>query len=400
MADPAAEIIMIAGENLPAYSRVMTSYYLAGAIAREKVFIRDPDFYRRLRIDTLFGHQALAVRPGASQVLLDDDTVVNYDNLLVATGSVPVRPDLPGLNLDGVHFHWTLADADGIMAAAATARRAIVIGAGLIGMQTAVALRRRGLDVTVVEAQPRVIPAQLDAGAAGLMQAALEQNGVQLRLGVEVKAIAGTDRVSGVRLEDDLIEAGLVVVAVGVKPNLSVVRESGLAIEDGILVDRRLRSSVPNIYAAGDVACAYDPVRGAPAVNAMWPNAVQQGRVAGRNMAGLAEEYPGGINLNTVEFFGLTAVSMGVVNPSGPEYQEIVRSEPERGLYRKLVLRDGRLAGMIFAGEIEKAGILSGLLVQGKEAGHLVETLLSDDLSYPKLLMNGLEGAIRPVMVG
>jgi len=385
--DPASDITIISDEALPIYSRCLIPDLISGEMSEEELLLRPEDFYEAQGIEALLGRRVASIEPGERRVILADGQEIVYDKLLLATGGSPIIPEIEGIGREGVFGLRTIEDARRIRAASEGAERAVVIGGGMIGLRAAFALHKRELTVTVVEMLPRVLPQQLDDVASQIMSRAIEAEGVELILGQTAQEIVGQDgRVEGVLLADGRrLECELVIVAVGVRPNVDLAEEAGIEIAQGVLVDSRLQTSLPDIYAAGDVAETLDPVTGERTLSALWPSAVEQGRLAGYNMAGVAREYQGALGLlNSVEFAGVPVISVGVVQPEGDEYE--VLATRRGNIYRKLVLKGDVLVGMILLGEIERAGVYTALIRQRVDIGELKDRLGIRRFNYGYLI--------------
>ena len=397
--DPSGEILMISDESYGAYARPLISHYLAGQVNDEQILYRSEDFYQRLRIDPRFGSRVTALDTDRQQVCLESGERIGYDRLLLAVGSVPVFPKIPGLTLEGVFGFRGFADARKLAEKADEVRRVVVIGGGFIGLVCAMALRQVGVQVTVLEVLSRLMALMLDERGAKLVQGRLEQEGVVVRTDTSVQKILGSSKlgVQGVILDDDSeIPADLVVVATGVQPNLDLVRDTAIRHRRGILVDETLQTNVPGVYAAGDVVEAYDCLRQDLSLNANWPCAYEQGRIAGLNMAGAVRNYQGGYAMNSLDVFGLPCISMGIVNPVGNGYEFRVKSAPGRSVYKKLVFHQDRLVGAICLGEITRAGVLNRLLREGLN----VKTVKDDILEERQGYIEFLKRIDRPEMEG
>jgi NAD(P)H-nitrite reductase large subunit len=273
-------------------------------------------------------------------------------------------PDIPGLPGPGAFVMRTLADARAVAQAAARAQTALVIGAGRVGLKTALALRQRGLAVSIVEQDPGLLPGQFDQEAGGILVTALTARGIGLFFGQTVAEIKRNgDRISGAILKDGrTLAAQLVVAAVGVRPNVELARQAGLKVRRGIVVDQELRTSSPEIYAAGDVAETTDLITGEALVSGLWTNAVEMGRLAGINMAGANLKYPGAWGvLNSLEVAGIPTVAIGVTNPPpGGDYH--IQQSRRGNNYRKLIGREEVLVGALLVGDLEGAGVYAGLI--------------------------------------
>jgi nitrite reductase (NADH) large subunit len=310
------------------------------------------------------GQRVVALEADAKQITLQDGKTCSFDRLLLATGASALVPDLPGWPGPGTFGLRTLADAQALARAAREGKNAVVIGAGRVGLKAGLALRQSGLEVTLVEQGPHVAPMQFDEVAGEILGRALEAAGIRLCLGQSVAAVERDGhRAQGAVLEDGrLLEAEVIVAALGVRPNVELAQKAGLAINRGILVDRWLRTSAPEIYAAGDVAETTDLVTGQSLVSGLWTTAVEMGRVAGGNMAGADMEYPGAwAVLNALEVAGVPTVAMGLTNPANGGVYEVCQIH-QGNTYRKLVFKEEMLVGALLVGDIDGAGVYAGLI--------------------------------------
>ncbi|RMF86322.1 MAG: NAD(P)/FAD-dependent oxidoreductase, partial [Nitrospinota bacterium] len=357
--DGEGEITLISAEDTLAYSRVATPYFISGEIGDRTLFFKDAQFYRDLNITPLLGKRVTAVEPAQNRVVLNDGTGIPYTKLLIGTGSTHQIPPIQGV--DRVEFfpHWTLEEARRIKEKAAAVREVVVLGGGFISMLTINAMHKcnREIRFTVVELMDQVMPRLLDRQAAQMLEEQMRQQGIEVRTGAEAVELAelpgGRKRVT---LKDgSLLEADMIVMATGVRPNIDFLQGSGIAVQRGVLVDQQMRTSVENIFAAGDCAeCADFLHRERTVVHAIWPTAVEQGKVAGANMAGKRLEYPGSLSMNVLDAFGMTFTSIGLFQEeAGVEMLSF--TDPERRIYRKLALKDGRrIVGLIAAGGAEE----------------------------------------------
>ncbi|MBE3581976.1 MAG: NAD(P)/FAD-dependent oxidoreductase [Thermoanaerobacteraceae bacterium] len=394
--DPAGETTMIAEENLPAYSRCLLPNFLAGYRDRESLRIRPRNFYEENNIRTLYGRRALAVDTKAREVKLGDGTVVPYDKLLIATGASSSMPPVPGIGGQNVFGLRHLADAEGILKACAGARRVVVIGGGFVGLEAAYALYGRGLEVTVVEKMPHILPQQMDARAAGIIMRDMQAEGIRFILGRGIAEIVNPGLWSrlfgrpgkGVILEDgERLKADVVIVATGTRPNVDLLRGSGIAVNRGIPVNEYMETNIPDVYAAGDVVETQDSITGRRGLTPIWPNACAQSRIAAYNMAGQKRVYGGMIGMqNAVEFREVPAIAMGLTQPEGEEYEVLTDYRPERNLYKKLVLKGDVLVGLILVGDIRQAGVYGALMKKKADVRPFRHLLMRDDFSYGHLL--------------
>ncbi len=379
--DRASEVVMIAHEEGPCYSPCPLAEYVEGTVTRESLFVRDESFYRSLNIATRWGEAVQRVLPGEHRVLLANGSTIHYDRLLIAAGASVVCPPIPGLGKEGVFALKTLDEAETLLAHLPHARRAVVIGAGFIGLEAAQALTRRGLEVTVVEILDRVLPQMLDTEMAGLVQTRLESEKVTVRTGSHVNAVLGNGQVTGVVIDNEEMTCDLVVNAAGVRPRLGLVSGTDIAADKGILVDTHTRTSNPDVYAAGDIIQATD-FFGQQRVIATWPNAVYSGRIAGYNLAGQHRHLPGLEDANVVRIFGLPVVSIG--RRDG----DTTLQRADGHVVRKLTLTEGRVVGLQMVGTADSAGLYLGLLKQKRDVRAFGQDLLDPAFNYGRLLTN------------
>jgi NAD(P)H-nitrite reductase large subunit len=321
-------------------------------------------------------------------VELEKGKKVTWDKLLLASGGVPIVPQIEGIGLGGVFTFNKLDDARAIDAFLKPAAKAVVIGGGLIGVSATEALVKRGVGVTIVELKERILNTILDEEASALVAKTLEKAGVDIITEHTVAEISGGSTedgvVSGVTLDDGRrIDCDLVIIAIGVQPRTELVSGTRIKTNRGIVVDRHMATSNPDVYACGDVAEAYDFVYGENRLTPIWPNAYIGGRTAGLNMAGLKTDYPGGTAMNSLNYFGLGIVSAGIVAPVDDGYE--VLSQKHDNSYHKVVLKDGLVVGMVFAGNIEKSGIVFGLMKDRVRVDAFREELVAADFGLVSL---------------
>ena len=384
--DGAGSITIVSEEAYPTYSRPLIAEYLAKRCPLERMDYRPVDFYERNNIRTILGKKAVKLVPDKHLIELNSGEQIHWEKLLLATGGVPIVPPMRGVNTKGVFSFIKLDDVRAIDQYLAGKAQAVVIGGGLIGVSVTEALVKRGVKVTIVEMKERLLNVMLDETASALEEATLRQAGVDIITGQTVAEINGdsADAVAGVTLDDgQKISCDLVVVAIGVRPRTELAAGAGLKVNRGIVVDRQMATSAPDVYACGDAAEAYDFVWNDYRPTPILPNAYLGGRVAGFNMAGKPTEYPGGTAMNSLKYFGLNIVSAGLVNPPDPSFE--VLSYNQNGDYRKLVLKDGRVVGMVFAGDIEKAGIVFSLMKNRVDVSHFKPSLVASDFGLVHL---------------
>lgn len=338
-------LTVIGAEPVPAYNRVLLSSVLAGETTRDAIALRPADWYRDLNCALRLGDPAVALDPAARTVSLASGATLTFDRLVLATGSLPIRLPLAGADLPGVVTFRDFADLDAIEAAAASGRGAVVIGGGLLGIEAAVGLAGRGVPVTLVHLMDRLMERQLDARGAALLARALEARGITLRLGAQSAGIEGDRHVTGLRLAGgEVLPAGLLCMAVGIRPETRLAAAAGLAVGRGILVDDRMQTSVPGILAIGECAEHRGTVYG------LVEPAYAQARTAAATLAGRDAAYQGSVLATNLKVSGLPVFSAGDFLGE-PGTEAIVFEDRPLGHYRKLVIRDGRLVGAVLVGD-------------------------------------------------
>lgn len=379
--DREGDLTVLTAEGEEVYSRPMLAHMVAGELSEDEILFRPPGFFRDLKGRVITGEKAVSLDTGNMIVTTDSGREIQAAKILIATGSRPREIPIEGIDAKGVcHFH-SIEDARRIIGMLGRVDRAVIIGAGLIGMRAAYALESVGIEVTLVEMMDRIMPSIMDRKGSGILVEAMRDEGTNVILKGKIDTIhVERGRVIGVIADaGNEIPCQLVLVAAGVDPNVEPVRDSGIEINRGIVVDQHLETNRPGIYAAGDVVEFADMVTGRFAVNANWPNAFIQGRIAGVNMAGTPLAYDGSIGMNSIECGGVPTITMGMVDPRSGEYDSRSHAAPENRLYRKLVFRGGRLVGAILIGRIEGAGILLRLINERIDV-----TGIEDDVLYER----------------
>lgn len=395
---PSHRITMIGDEPSPLYCRPMISLLLEGAARPSDLPLRPPDGFTRLGARALLGQRATAIDAHRRQVHLADGQTVAFDRLLIATGADPRSINAEGLDLEQISAMRTVGQVEAMLAALPRVRRALVLGGGLVGFKAAYSLLRRGLPVTMLIASDYPLALQVDATAGAMILEELRRHGLEVRVGVEARAFEGRKAVERARISDgSTLACDLVVVGKGVRPARAPVPREAVAVDLGILVDEHLETTCPGIYAAGDVAESVDLARDTRWVNALWPEAVEQGRVAGANMAGRRVTYPGSLSRNVIRIFGLDLMTAGLVTPpAAPEFDILSSVDRRLGTYRKLVFRGERLVGFTLVNAVEQGGVLTALIrsrtpVEGPRA-----RLLAPGFNFAALLTRGRQAHTLP----
>jgi NAD(P)H-nitrite reductase large subunit len=339
---------------------------------------------------------------GAKRVTLDDGVALDYDDLLIATGSSPVRAPVPGADLPGVHSFWTLEQARRVVAQVREGADVVLVGAGFIAFTIVNAILGLKARLAIVEIAPQILPRMIDRTGAELAERWLARRGVAIRTGATLVAIeeAGSRKRLRFREGEDLY-ADVIIMATGIRTNLEWLQGSGVKMHRGILVDDRLRSNVPGVFAAGDVAEGRDLVTGEPALHAIEPTAMEHGRVAGANMAGRDLAYRGSLLMNIVEACDLDIASFGQWDD--PTADSVTALRPERWAYRKLLWQGNRLTGAMILGKADDiwttndVGMLKGLVQSGADLGAWKEHLRRNPFDIkPAFIASGTTARLLP----
>ena len=387
--DPAGTITVISREWHPAYGRPLISYLLGGLISEKRMPYLPENFYNANGVNLLLGSEVTGVDPGRKKVKLASGETLSYSKLLIATGGDPFIPPIEGLaGKDRVFTFTTWDDAAKLKALADDIKRAVVIGGGLIGLKAAEGLHLLEKPVTIVELADRVLSSAFDRPAGRVIAKKMKAHGLEVLTEETVVRIEGESSViDGVTLRSgDFVPCDTVIVAIGVRPAASFLAGSGIEVNRGVVVDDRMETSVPGVFAAGDVTEARDFFSSTKNPMPIWPDAYIQGDVAGIAMAGGKASYGGGLAMNSIEFFKVPTISLGITNPpEGKEYEVLTYQDLESFLYRKIVLQDGRLVGAVLVGAVDRAGILAGLIRERLVVEPFKDQLLAPDFGFINL---------------
>ena len=378
----AADSITIVGdEREPPYSRMAIPYLLSGGIAEEGTYLRKGKDHFKTQNIALRTGRAKSVDAKKHSVLFEDGTAMNFDRLLIATGSSPASPPIEGIDLPGVHPCWTLADARKIMALAKPGAKVLQMGAGFIGCIIMEALASRGVALTVVEMGDRMVPRMMGEGAGGMIKRWVEKKGVKVHTSSRVEAIQKKGKALSVKLSNgQTVDADLVISATGVKPNIGFLQSSGVTCAHGVVTDEHLQTNVPGIYAAGDCAEALDVASGKHVVSAIQPNAADEAYCAAMNMAGKKTALRGVTQINVLDTLGLVSTSFGLwEGVPGGEHAEL-RDEANFRFLR-LEFSGDVLVGANSVGLTEHVGVLRGLIQSRVRLGAWKDRLMQNPLA-------------------
>ncbi|MDQ7093116.1 FAD-dependent oxidoreductase [Desulfosporosinus sp. PR] len=387
--DTQGTIMLISDEPHRTYSRPLISYYLSGKIPESKMYYRSKDYYERLDISTRLGERVSVLRLAEKAVVLESGETIPYDRLMLATGAKPIVPHIPGRDFKGVHTFIKWDDVLRLEKVLRAGSRAVVIGAGINGLKAVEALVKCGVEVTVVEIANQVLSAILDETAAALVQKTLENHGVKFYLNTTVaEIVAEKEAASGVRLQDGrILDCEQVVITIGISPNIDLAEKTDIKVNRGILVDEHMATSVPDVYAAGDVAEVYDSLYRERRVLPVIPNTYKQGFNAGVNMAGKVQSYGSSFAMVSIGFFELPLITSGIVKPEGEGFTELADTASPQD-YRKVILREGRIVGYVVLNRVDCAGGLASLMEKEVDVRSFQQDLFKENFNYANFLQS------------
>lgn len=377
--DPDCEIAVISREKGPAYSLVLLPYFIVGEIDKSNITITNGEYYRRLKANTIFDKTVIEIDTKRRYVLLNDGAHIPYDNLLICTGAFPNELNVEGAHLIPSKSLRTLGDALEIKGLFQIAEKILVIGAGLVNLKLISLMRGKHIEFTVVEVADKILANMLDQSTAAIVENKMVESGVKLYkecMLTKIKEGKGGKSVAvlsnGIELEMDAV-----LFNIGISPNLSFARSSGILVNKGIVIDQFARTNVQNVYAAGDVVSVRERISGKYMNIGNWFNAIEQGKTAAHSIAGIYREYEGCLNINITDLFGITVLSFGDFNGTEEKFKSIVSSDVKRNYYKKILVSEGEIIGGIFLNEKRSGGIFKSLL------GEKIS-----DLKFPEIIRN------------
>jgi nitrite reductase (NADH) large subunit len=377
--DPEGKITVFSRESQPFYYVPALPEYLAGAKAADQIIIHPQGWYDRHRIDLHLNTRITQIDSARKFVETDQGERFPFDKLLLATGGNSFVPPMQGADSPGVFTLRTLTDADRIKQAAAPAKTAVLIGGGLLGLEAGNGLRQMGLKVLVVEFFPRLLPRQLDAAGAAILQRQMEDMGFTFHLGAKTREIAAGPDGLTVNLESgEQLKGDLVLISAGVRPDLSLAQALGLDIDKGVKVDDTMKTSRDSIYAAGDLIEHRGRFYG------IWPAAMEQGAVAGAAMTGQAAKYEGTLPSNVLKVVGVDLVAAGDIDADS-KLTAVVHTDSAKKIYRKLVIRDNLLVGAILLGDIRGSAEIQAAIRKQQDISLLKNELAQADFDFKRL---------------
>jgi NAD(P)H-nitrite reductase large subunit len=387
--DSTGELVVISDEKYANYSRPLISYLLGNKIEQNKMNFKPEDFYTENKVTCLLDKKVVHVDTENKLVRLASKETISYDKLLITSGGTPIIPnDIKGVDLDNVFTFTKLDDAIKINKYIIDhdVQNAVVIGGGLIGLKATEALLLRKLKVTLVELADRILSLTFDKKASSIIESELQKNGCQLELNNTVTEIKKSEVILKT---GQVIKTGLVIMAIGVRPNTDFLKTSGIKINRGIITNKFMQTNVKDVFAAGDVVETDDFFTGKQRVVAIWPNAAKQGHISGINMAGGDDQETfdtGSIAMNSVELCDIPTISAGLTEFIGSDQYEIIEvTDIKHRIYKKLVLEDNKIIGLVFVNDIDRAGIYVGLLKEKVDVTSFKSQLLKDSFGLISL---------------
>jgi nitrite reductase (NADH) large subunit len=378
-ADQKGEIHIFTEEAYPFYYRVRFPEYVAGEVTIQNLTIHTKEWYQSKEIGIHLEEGITEVNTAKKEVTSQKGKRYTYDLLLMATGGNAFIPPIKGTEKRGVFTLRTMKDAIGMREFSEGVKQAILVGAGLVGLETGGALLRRGIKVAVIEHNPRILPRQVDPEGAKILQGKMESMGFSFFLNGQSEEMIGKENVEGLRLKDGrAVEGQMVIISAGVKPNVKLAQTIGLDTKNGILINDRLETKIEGIFAAGDVAEHRGRVYG------IWPAAQRQGETAGVNMAGGSILYEGTVVSNTLKVVGIDLTASGDIDAEG-KLECVVKSEKEKNIYRKVIFKEDKIVGCILLGNIKGNSEILNAIEKQVNVKDLKGFILEEDFDFKKL---------------
>ena len=388
--DTESEISMVGDETHPPYGRPVISHVLDGSVPYENLAIRSANFSDKLSIKPVLGERVTRLNISSKEIRIGEDRWISFDRLLIASGADPRPIQADGSHLKNIFYLRTEKDVRQKLKLLPEARRGLVLGGGLVGFKAAYALLKRGLAVTMLITSDYPLSMQVDKAAGKMILDELRALGLKVEVGTTVVAFEGKKKVeAAVTTTGERIPCDLVVVGKGVLPAHGYVSKGEINIDYGIRVDEYLETSVSGIYAAGDVAELIDIARRHRWVNAIWPEAAMQGRIAGLNMGGRPVAYPGSLSRNVMRVVNLDVLTIGLANELQPGngHTTLTRFDARHKTYRRLVFNADRLVGVVMINHIEQGGVLHALIKNRIPVRFSPDTLLDPGFNFRCLMM-------------
>lgn len=395
--DRTSEIVMLSAEDCMAYSPVVLPYLISQKVTEAGMYITTPKYYKNNQIDLRLNTRAEWVDTERQEVHLngthagDKRSRLSYDRLLIATGAsarkLRMDPDMLSKVDDKIFSLRTMADGKAILGASEGIRNALIMGAGLVGLETAYALQKKGVDVTIIAKSRQILSRNSDAGCARMIQDRIEEKGVRFMFGRDVAAFSkekGRIRVLTDTHEEFVVD--MIVVGKGVDANLDLVKDTDIATEWGIKVNMEMQTTVPGVYAAGDVAQSRHLLTGGTDTFSNWPSACFEGKIAGRNMVGRGQKLAGEVSYNVMPVFDCTAAFLERRDDGDDETELFLHKDDRKGVYRKILVKKDRIVGAVMLGAYQDAGVALYLLKKRKDVSHMKERMANGQALWGEMM--------------
>ncbi|MFX0009801.1 MAG: NAD(P)/FAD-dependent oxidoreductase [Candidatus Hermodarchaeota archaeon] len=349
--DHSGYIIVISNEDYQFYKRSKIINLVSESCTEDELFIKGKDIYDQNNIEFIKGYVKKVI-PKRNQLLLENGTSFHYDYLLIASGGSPIVLPWKGVNLEGIHTLYNLEDAKEVVKQVCNAKRVVIVGGGSIAMKAIQNFKKIGLEVSIIEKASHLWPVGFDRKVARIVETKIKENGIQIYLNEEVVEFNGeNNKLNSVTLKSGKeITADLAVITIGMRPNINFLKDTGIKLDKGVLVDEYMNTNFSNIFAAGDVAQIYDPLYKTPILHPTWGNAKKQGKIAAKNMVDGAVKYQGAISIQTIKIFGFTAIAVGITH-SKKNFDELSYVSFEKEMSRKFVLKNSHIMGILILGK-------------------------------------------------
>ncbi len=377
--DKKSPITIVSREKYPAYSPCSLPNLIGGKIDKSTILRFDKEFYNRLNVKFVKNTEIIQIFPDEKEIKDSIGKIIKFDKLLIASGAKPITPKgIEVLDINGVHVMGTLDSAlEIINHIKKGVNQAVVIGGGFMGIETATMLKTRGIKVTIVEMLPHILSRMIDTDLSKKVADILKEHGIELLLNDTVKSVTGKKIVTGVTLEKNKLPCDMVVLSIGVTPNIEIIKSAGIKTNKGIIVNSQMQTNKKDIFAAGDIAEVREQIEGKQGSFAIWPNAIEQGRIAGLNMAGNSTEYIGAEVVNVLDVFNTPIVAMGRTSKEIGKCKVISRFTPQTS--KKILLKNNKIIGLQFVGTIRNTGTFYSLMKKGSDVSTIIDRLLDDN---------------------
>ncbi|MFW9943255.1 MAG: NAD(P)/FAD-dependent oxidoreductase [Candidatus Thorarchaeota archaeon] len=388
--DKKGEITLISNEDYQFYKRSKILNFISASCTEDDLFTKGKKLYDENNIKFIYD-PVESVFPEKKQLILKSSAIVHYDYLLIASGGNPIILPWKGVELEGIHTLYNLNDAKKVAEQACNAKKVVIVGGGAIAMKAIQNFKKIGMDISIIELSSHLWPIGFDRKVARIVEKQIKENGIHIYLEEEVVEFKGKNgKLSTVVLKSGKeLQTDLVVITIGMKPNVNFLKNSDVKIDKGILVDSYMRTNVPNIYAAGDVAQIYDPLYNQPILHPTWGNAKRQGKIAARNMVGKFVKYKGTIPIQSIKIFGFTAIAVGITH-SKKNFDEISWISFNKKLSRKFIFKNDQLLGALILGkQINKKilkPILKKLIFSKANLNEYKHLLLMEDIEFNNII--------------